>query len=412
MADLYELIERVQVTLASSRIPGKEELRELHKELDDEIREANRRLRECDALLANGHRPEAIQLAEQEPPLLDVVSILDFAELPEWNDFVAELGLTVTPNLQIDIAADLNRGYSQDAPLDRHLRRFRLYSLARAPLRMRIAMIRRIARLDADNPIWQTDQQSYEEVRLRQIKDEFRDARKNNDIEKLHELATELRGKWLVQPNPRLNERVNESIKSLNSFYALEELRLVAGDLRVARADENLEWARELSDKWNSLASACTDDSDEFRELRTTSLHTLNWVQQQRQLQTAEDAFSKKIDRLQRAIDNGRDDVELHRRYLAATRNSDFEIPLEIQQGYENALQNLDRRPRMRLIIAAACIAALIVLIGIAIWIVRPPKGQAEASKAMPGASARMGSDSVSGKGASQPPERRTISTE
>lgn len=37
MADLYDLIERMQVTLASSNRPAKEQLRELHGELTDEI---------------------------------------------------------------------------------------------------------------------------------------------------------------------------------------------------------------------------------------------------------------------------------------------------------------------------------------------------------------------------------------
>ena len=95
--------------------------------------------------MAKGLRSEAIQLAEQEPPLLDVVAILDFPELPEWNDFVAELGLTVAPELQIEIAADLNRAYSDDGPLKAHMKRFRISSLSRAPLKTRIALLRKIA---------------------------------------------------------------------------------------------------------------------------------------------------------------------------------------------------------------------------------------------------------------------------
>ena len=137
IAEIQELLESVRVTLASSMNPDREQLDRFHNELDAEIRSANKRLRECDTLLADGHRSEAIQLAEQEPNLLELVSILDFPELPEWNDFVAELGLTVTPELQIDIATDLNGAYADDEPLERLMRRFRVHSLARAPLRSR-----------------------------------------------------------------------------------------------------------------------------------------------------------------------------------------------------------------------------------------------------------------------------------
>ena len=370
MADLYELIERVQVTLASSRSPGKEQLRELHKELDGQIRHANKRLRECDALLANGHRTEAIQLSEQEPALLDIVSVLDFAELPEWNDFVAELGLTVAPELQIDIAADLNRAYSEDAPLEQLLRRFRLYSLARAPLRTRIAMLKKIANLDAENPVWQRDQCAYEEVRLRQIKDEFRDANRNDDMEKLRELAEELRGKWLIQPGRRLADRVNQAIRSLNSVYAVDRLRQIADELQTAREQDNLHRAQELSREWDTLAGKCKD-SEDLRELSTKAGQTLNWVKQEQTLTSDEEEFARTVERLQRALDWGRDLPELQRRYVAATRNQKFELPDEIQQDYRQAILNDRLRRRNRLIIGAAGIVLLCVLIGVVIWMSR-----------------------------------------
>ena len=72
ISEIHELLESVRVTLASSMNPDREELERLHNELDAEIRLANKRLRACDALLAEGHRSEAIQLAEQEPNLLEV----------------------------------------------------------------------------------------------------------------------------------------------------------------------------------------------------------------------------------------------------------------------------------------------------------------------------------------------------
>ena len=160
ISEIHELLESVRVTLASSMNPNREELERLHSELDAEIRSANKRLRECDALLAEGHRSEAIQLAEQEPNLLELVSVLDFPELPEWNDFVAELGLTVTPELQIDIATEINGAYSEDEPLDRLMKKIRVLSLARAPLRQRIDLLRKIAKRDPGTAYWADDVRS------------------------------------------------------------------------------------------------------------------------------------------------------------------------------------------------------------------------------------------------------------
>ena len=395
MTDLFELIEHVQVTLSSSHVPEKDQLLSLHKTLDHEIRTANKRLRECDALLANGHRSEAIQLAEHEPVLLDVVSILDFPELPEWNDYVAELGLTVTPELQVDIAGDLNLVYVEDAPLERHMQLLRLYSLARTPLRTRIELLKKIARLDAMNPVWETDRRRYEEERLRQIREESRDAKQNNNIEKLQELVTELRGKWLVQPRKKIINNIMQVIRELESAHAIKQLKSVAEDLQAAREQGNLDWAIELNEKWNSLAQTCSEDSKIFRELCATVQQTLNWAKQQQSTQMDEEAYSKKVGLLQRAINSGMDIEELRRRYIAATRYSNIELPAGIQQDYDDAIHNFEQRRRTRLIFITASIVALVVLIGIVIgivnWMSKPKNRQANNAESVPVSYANIG---------------------
>ena len=365
MADLYEMIEQVQVMLASSQNPDKEQLRRLHSDLDAEIRKANKRLRECDALLANGHRSEAIQLAEQEPELLDVVSVLDFAELPEWNDFVAELGLNVTPELHIDIASDLNRAYTEDAPLETHLRRFRLYSLARAPLRSRISILKKIRRLDEGNPVWDTDLRKYEEARLRQIKDEFRDADHENDVNKLRELASEVRGQWLVEPNRQLINRINQSVRSLNLMHVTDRLSEVARKLLQAREDGDLDWALELAEEWDSLNRSCSDASVELDELRSTVRQALSWAQHQQQ-------HHENIDRLRRSLNSSMSVTELRNRYLAARENN-RDLPEDLQREYDAAILNLNRRNRNRkLALIGGGVVLLVLAAGVA-WYLWDP---------------------------------------
>ncbi|MFQ5732318.1 MAG: hypothetical protein ACE5KM_10235 [Planctomycetaceae bacterium] len=364
MADLYDLIERVQVTLASSRRPEQEQLRDLHGALTDQIRRANRRLRECDDLLAKGHRTEAIQLAEQDPPLLDVVAILDFAEMPEWNDFVAELDLPVAPELQIEIAADLNRAYSDDAPLEQHLRRLRLYSLARSPLRTRIALLQKIAALDAGNPVWESDRRSYEEVRLRQIHEEFQTANRNRDLETLRELSAELRRKWLVKPGKQMIGRVNQAIKVLQGEAVLKRLAQITRDLNDARDDDDLGHAAELAAEWGSVAKSFPD-SDEVRDLRTQARKTLEWVKEQKGRLAEKDDFKRAVQRLRRAVDSGHDLTELERRYKAVSRFRSSKISPAIQDEYEQAVRECRRRRKLRLIIAASSIAGGAVIIGV-----------------------------------------------
>lgn len=369
MADLYELIERMQVTLASSSNPAKEQLREMHGELTDQIRRTNKRLRECDSLIAKGLRTEAIQLAEQEPPLLDLVAILDFPELPEWNDFVAELGLNVAPELQVEIAADLNRAYSDDGPLKTHLKRFRISSLSRAPLKTRIALLRKIAEVDAGNPIWESDLRSYEEVRQRQIQDQFQIAIRNQNFGELREIAKELHGKWLSPPQKKFVQRVDQAVRSLQQIAAGKRLEQIAVELQDAYRDKDFNWAAEVQTEWEKIVKSC-GESDSVRKLQNQVRPVLNWLSEHKKRLEDESRFRDAVERLQRSIDSGHDLPELNRRFENAEKFG-FELPDDVLDGYESAISNHQQKRKMRLIIIASSIAAVIVITAIVLIVLK-----------------------------------------
>ena len=364
MADLYDLIERMQVTLASSSNPAKEQLREMHGELTDQIRRTNKRLRECDSLMAKGLRTEAIQLAEQEPPLLDVVAILDFPELAEWNDFVAELGLAVAPELQIEIAADLNRAYSDDGPLKAHLKKFRISSLSRAPLKTRIALLRKIAEVDSGNSIWESDLRSYEEVRHRQIMEQFQIASRNQNFAELREIAKELHGKWLTPPQKKFIQRVDQEVRAMQQTAARKRMAQLAEELQDAHADNDLNWAAELQIEWEKVTKNC-GESDSVRKCLNQARPVLNWLADQKKRSEDESRFGVAVERLQRSIEGGHDLPELNRRFAAAAQFVDFDLPEDVLDAYESAVSDHQRRKQIRLIIIASSVAAVIVITAI-----------------------------------------------
>ena len=279
IAEIQELLESVRVTLASSMNPNREALEKLHTELDMEIRSANKRLRECDALLAEGHRSEAIQLAEQEPNLLEVVGILDFPELPEWNDFVVEHGLTVTPELQIDIATDINDAYSEDAPLERLLRKFRVLSLGRAPLRTRIDLLRQIAKRDAATPYWKDDLKTYEQVRVRQIGDESREAIASNDVATVRRLSEELHKKpWLFKPDRRVMERIDQMMTKVKKTDAVRKLVGVTAQIQAAQDAGDKELGKSLGPTWHEVAAKCDQSSEAFLKAQEDVAPLMKWI--------------------------------------------------------------------------------------------------------------------------------------
>lgn len=365
IAEIHELLESVRVTLASSMNPEKEQLDRLHGELDSEIRSANKRLRECDALLAEGHRSEAIQLAEQEPNLLEVVSILDFPELAEWNDFVAELGLTVTPQLQIDIATDVNGAYSDDEPLDRLMRKFRLLSLARAPLRSRIDLLRQIAKRDSGTAYWKDDLKSYEQVRIRQIADEAREAiadRKHADIRRLSDEVN--KKPWYLKPDRRVVERLEQAMEGVRKWEALQQLNKATQELLAAKDDGDESDVRSLLDKWNTVAQKCDASSDVYQEAKVEITPVTKWLEELDKKSRESDRFAADLKKLQKVIRAEKSTVEdLYNYYDIVADYQDFDIPINIQEKYEARIVQIEKQTAMKKYITIGGVAVGVMLL-------------------------------------------------
>lgn len=369
ISEIHELLESVRVTLQSSMNPDREELERLHNELDGEIRQANKRLRECDALLAEGHRSEAIQLAEQEPNLLEVVSILDFPELPEWNDFVAELGLTVTPELQIDIATDLNGAYSDDAPLERLLRKFRVLSLGRAPLRSRIDLLRQIAKRDVGTSYWMDDLKSYEQARIRQMADESREAVAKRDLGTVRRLSEEIHKKpWNVKPDRRIVERLDQLMAEVEAQDALKALKKATERFREAKADGDGELGKSLADKWEIAARKCNQSSAEFKELQDDAEPLFRWLDRLGEREEEERQFAAEVKKLQKLLRSASSTMhDIYRQYDRVVDMDGFDIPDSVQDKYEARIAEYEKQQQKKKMMTILGVSAgVIVLLGIA----------------------------------------------
>lgn len=366
ISEIHELLESVRVTLSSSMNPNREELDRLHSELDGEIRLANKRLRECDALLAEGHRSEAIQLAEQEPNLLEVVSILDFPELPEWNDFVAELGLTVTPELQIDIATDINSAYSEDEPLERLLRKFRVLSLARAPLRSRIDLLRQIAKRDPGTAYWKDDLRSYEEVRIRQIADESRAAVSSRDVSRIRTISEELHKKpWSVKPDRRVMDKIDAAMAEIKKLDATRQLQKLTVQLKDATEAGDAELARDLEERWQQLAAKCDQSSEMFQDTKDDAAVLFRWIRQADSQEEEDARHAAEVKKLSKVLRSDRSKLEdIYRHYDAVAEFSQG-IPDAVQERYEARIQEIERAQKMKKlgVIGAVALAVILVLV-------------------------------------------------
>ena len=93
----------------------------------DAVRATQLRLEQCETMIQAGDYPQAIQLAETAPNLLDMVTVLEFRESPEWRRFCQEKQLPVAEPLDSRAVQVLNecyaKGITTDHPLYKQFRK-------------------------------------------------------------------------------------------------------------------------------------------------------------------------------------------------------------------------------------------------------------------------------------------------
>src|SRR6185369_14900692 len=79
---------------------------------------ANLRLQKCEAMIEAGDRPQAIQLAETVPNLLDLVTVLEFCGSDEWRSYCQQNALPVADRIDAHSVQALNDCFAQGITTD------------------------------------------------------------------------------------------------------------------------------------------------------------------------------------------------------------------------------------------------------------------------------------------------------
>jgi hypothetical protein len=346
MLDYQRILDDVQVSLDSTSGETLDLLRSAAADYKMACEEVNERLRRCDSFLRRGLRSEAIQLAEIEPVLLDVVTMLDFPDRPQWNNLLAQHGIAAGPSLSLDLAAELNEAYAHERPLAGLLAQHRLLALARSPLRSRIQVLRQLAEQDAQNAIWREDLSTYEQERQRQLHKEVTAASEAGNLAVLMSLDEELRGDpWLEAPPAGLLSRAAEARTRLLRHSARQELEQLATALDEAHCQFDLPAGRQLRGRWNAAAAVARIKADDALARKVAP--TLDWLAQQDRLEAAAAAQRQAVAQLESALLHGADRGQLEALYQAATLEGQ-ELPAELEQQYRERLTAIDRRAARR----------------------------------------------------------------
>src|SRR5438876_558967 len=115
-----------QITDAMVQNSDRIEMERLASEFASFCRLANRRLDQCGTMLSKGGDSEALQLAEEDPSLLDLVATLSFDRSEEWRALCKSKNLSLAETLNEKAIGHLNelysKGISTNHPLYRQYR--------------------------------------------------------------------------------------------------------------------------------------------------------------------------------------------------------------------------------------------------------------------------------------------------
>lgn len=371
MVDPQRIIENIRSLLSSMSASDAGAVAAAAKEYADACDQANDRLRKCSEMLRQGLRSEAIQQCEVEPNLLDLVGVLDFAELPEWIAVVQTQQLDLPPALLLDGAGDLNEAYSQEQPLAIELRKHRLMAIGRAPLRERLKTVRRLAQLDAGNGLWLDDVRTYERARLDELRREAKEAFKQGNVAVLEQAATDIGGDTWTEPPPSgLIREVTEAYGRLVRRQARVDLEHIDPELNKAFARLDDKTGLALASRWRACAALCGLDSTD--PLAERAAPALEWIAELERKSDEDGAFRSALAELEQALDNEHSTQSTLERLAHAVARFERELPAALEQRVRSRLGGfeLSRSRRLRLIVAgiAAAVVAAIVVVSFFVW--------------------------------------------
>ena len=357
MSDPREIVEQIQSRIRAGRLEDSAALRELAEAYAEACGRANARLRECDDRIGRGLRSEAVHLAEADPPLLDAVAALDFAEQDDWLDVCLRHDYEPPEPLDAAAAAALEEEYLVADSVGGLMRRQRMLALARAPLDRRIEVLRRIAAADP-NPQWEADLADWQGVRVKQIEREAAAAAKAGRASGLRAAAKELsREDWVVDLPPTLTDRVKGAAARLTRSAAAAKAATLAPRLAAAHEAGDEAKARRLRGDFEAAAEAGGLGADDAA--REEAGGALGWLASLDDEAARSAEYARTVAALEEGLDEGADLEELQR-HASELSATGMGPPEELAMRYRTAVGGQQRaRSRKRAAVVAVGVLAL-----------------------------------------------------
>jgi hypothetical protein len=367
--DINLLVREVQDLLINPFGVDESELMDVAGRHEDFVNEASNWMMAVDKLLQKGLRTEAIELAERDPNLNEVIVALDFPEFDAWNELLLKHDMQPISELPEGVAADLNDAYGLSSSLERLMQKHRSAALARAPISARLQILRLLENKDAENPAWPEDIKGFEKARLAEVRSQLDEAIRQADLTALTAIDRELQDPaWRSAVPPELKRRATDGCAALRRDNALQEMQDAAYRLSDAFADFDLVLATPLYHRFNALnLIASLPASDRLFDIAGPAL---DWVREELEKVEREEHFRQAILNLEAGLEQGNTAGGLERLAYEATRFNHI-LPERLQHRLQDRLQTLrvlaDRRRRMITVATAFAALSVVAMVGFAV---------------------------------------------
>lgn len=335
---------------------------QLAETYDQEVQALNSRLIECVSLLRKGLRSEAIQLATTAPDALDLAAELEFPEIVEWIDVLKNLSIRPPSRVNRNAVLQINEAILESQPIENLLKTHRRLAIARAPLALRLKTLRRIAKLDTANPVWQDDIQKWEVERAKEIPTEFSEALESEDWFKIERLHNELfKEKWIHKVSSRVVSDIQTTYKNYSNAEFFSKLGKLADELNNAKEANDRDRLIRLKSSWLRNTQSLTQPLP--KETNTKATNAIAWLDKVEDEINDETEFRTALQKLEALIDSSPSIYAIQRAYENAN-HFNFPIPPEIQVSYEKKTYRLQTKSRRKKIFFTSAVSIALFAVG------------------------------------------------
>ena len=332
MPSVQQIVDEARTLINSKDMTKSARLQTAGEDLAGACVMAEDRLRRCQELLQAGYRCEAVSLAEMNPPLLDVLTKLNFPERPLWDELMAMYSMPLGPNISLARASELNRAYSDMSTVRDQVRQYRHLSRARASLVERSALLRDLAAKDPNGHLWREQLAGLEDTLKVDLTNEITRDLGNNDRSRMpYYFAALTAPGWIKPPLPTLIAKV-----------ARECLPGFLGRLKQAATADDLAIGDQLLPEWNQLAKYGSIGPEDQSAQRAAQF--FERFQKVRDRAAREQEVRQTMDLLKETLTSATStEEELMGRYANA-KALGVKIPQILQSQYEERLKLIDDR--------------------------------------------------------------------